>query len=547
MYWTGEENPSRLKKLEGFSFARHLTEPELPAPSLDRGKGHAVNVGNENTQSLWMDSEPVAAPRYSGKLRVDVAVIGSGIAGLSVAFELIERGLSVAVIDRGKIARGMTSRTTAHLAPICDDGATEITKIRGEEMARLAWESQAAGVDRIEEIVAGHTIECHFRRLNGYLFPGPGTTQADLDEEMKAQRKCGVTVEKVHGIPGLAELKDTGVLRYSDQATFNPARYLRAIAETILGKGGKLFADTVVTEIEEADGAVTVKMLNGETLQCGACVVATNSPINDRLALHSKMAPYRTYAMAFTIPKDALPDALYWDTMDPYHYVRQETGPGTVNYLIAGGGDHKSGEADDAFARYDAIEAWTRRLFPQVGKETHRWSGQVLDTIDYSSFTGINPGNRNVYVHTGDSGQGMTHGAMAGLLIPDLITAGQSRWQACYEPSRKPLRAITNYARENMTAIKNFAEYVAPGEIASYDELDRGKGAIVREGLRKVAAYRDTNGKLHKCSAVCTHLGCHVHWNSLERCWDCPCHGSQFDIDGTALNAPAVSPLEKLD
>jgi Rieske Fe-S protein len=251
--------------------------------------------------------------------------------------------------------------------------------------------------------------------------------------------------------------------------------------------------------------------------------------------------------MCFTIPKDVLPDALYWDTMDPYHYVRQETGPGSVNYLIAGGGDHKSGEADDAFARFDAIEAWTRRMFPSVGKETHRWSGQVLDTIDYCAFSGVNPGSRHVYVHTGDSGQGLTHGAMAGLLIPELIVNGKSKWQEIYEPSRKPVRAITNFARENMTAIKNFAEYVAPGEIASYDELKKGQGAIVREGLRKVAAYRDTNGKLHKCSAVCTHLGCHVHWNSLERCWDCPCHGSQFAIDGTALNAPAVTALEKLD
>jgi Rieske Fe-S protein len=299
--------------------------------------------------------------------------------------------------------------------------------------------------------------------------------------------------------------------------------------------------------VNDGDGAVTIRTANGNTVEAGSAVVATNSPINDRVALHSKMAPYRTYAMAFTIPKGALPDALYWDTMDPYHYVRQETGPGAVNYLIAGGGDHKSGEADDAFARYDAIEAWTRRIFPQVGKETHRWSGQVLDTIDYTAFCGRNPGSKNVYVHTGDSGQGMTHGAMAGLLIPDLITSGGSKWAETFDPSRKPLRAITNFARENMTAIKNFAEYVAPGEISSYDDLERGKGAIVREGLRKVAAYRDQNGKLHKCSAVCTHIGCHVHWNSLERCWDCPCHGSQFDIDGTALNAPAVSPLERLD
>lgn len=505
-----------------------------------------MNVGNEKTQSLWMDLEPVHAPRYSGNLRVDAAIIGSGIAGLSVAYELLERGLTVAVIDRGKIARGMTARTTAHLAPVCDDGAAEIIKIRGEATAKLAFESQAAGVDRIEAIVSDLKIACNFRRLDAFLFPGPNTKQADLNDELRAARKCGVDGDKVKGI-ALATLSDTGCLRYRNQAALHPARYLRALAETIAARGGRLYADSVVVAVEEADDAVTVRMQDGSTLQCASAVVATNSPINDRFALHSKMAPYRTYAMAFTIPKGTLPDALYWDTMDLYHYVRQETGPGTVNYLITGGEDHKTGEADDASFRYEALEAWTRRLIPALGRETHRWSGQVLDTVDYSAFCGRNPGDRNVYVHTGDSGQGMTHGAMAGLLIPDLITSGKSKWAEVYEPSRKPLRAVTNFARENITALKNFAEYVAPGEVSSCDEIKHGAGAIVREGLRKVAAYRDQNGKLHKCSAVCTHLGCHVHWNSLERCWDCPCHGSQFDIDGTALNAPAVAPLERLD
>ena len=506
-----------------------------------------MNVGNERTQSLWMAVEPIKAPRHSGKLKVDVVVIGSGIAGLSVAYELILRGLSVAVVDRGKIAQGMTARTTAHLAPVCDDGATEIIKVRGEEMARLSWQSQAAAIDRIEEIVSDLRIQCNFRRLDAYLFPGPDTTQADLDKELKAQRKCGADATKVQGVPRLPLLKGVGTLLYRNQAAFHPARYLRAVAEAIVANGGKLFADSAVSHVEENAGGVTVTMLNGGTITCGACVVATNSPINDRMALHSKMAPYRTYAMAFTIPKDALVDALYWDTLDPYHYVRQETGPGKINYLIAGGADHKTGEADDAAARFEAIEAWTRRLFPKVGRATHRWSGQVLDTIDYSAFCGVNPGNKNVYVHTGDSGQGITHGAMAGLLISDLITTGKSEWQAVYDPSRKPLRGISNFARENLTAIKNFAEYVAPGEISSYDELEPGKGAIVREGLSKIAAYRDVKGKLHKRSAVCTHLGCHVHWNTLERCWDCPCHGSQFDVDGAAINGPAITALKTVD
>jgi Rieske Fe-S protein len=169
-----------------------------------------------------------------------------------------------------------------------------------------------------------------------------------------------------------------------------------------------------------------------------------------------------------------------------------------------------------------------------------------MDPIDYSAFIGRNPGNDRIYISTGDSGQGITHGVLASILLSDLITKGESPWAEFYEPSRKTLTAAMNFASENLTVVKNFAEYVAPGELGSVDELKPGRGAIIRQGLKKIAAYRDDKGKLYKCSAVCTHVGCHLHWNSLEVCWDCPCHGSQFAVDGAVLNGPAVAPLEKL-
>jgi Rieske Fe-S protein len=272
-------------------------------------------------------------------------------------------------------------------------------------------------------------------------------------------------------------------------------------------------------------------------------VVATNAPINDRYAIHSKQAPYRTYAMAFSVPKKALPDGLYWDTLEAYHYVRLQPGTGQSDILIVGGADHKTGEADDADARFLALEAWMRNLLPALGKELHRWSGQILDTIDYAGFIGLNPGSKRTFVSTGDSGQGITHGAVAGILISDLILKGESPWMNVYDPSRKSIKAAGAFVSENLSVPKNFAEYVAPGERSSWDELKPGEGAIVRKGLSKIAAYRDDTGNLYLRSAACPHLGCHVHWNSFERCWDCPCHGSQFAPNGTALNGPAFSPL----
>ena len=281
------------------------------------------------------------------------------------------------------------------------------------------------------------------------------------------------------------------------------------------------------------------------TINAGKAVVATNSPISDRFALHTKMAPYRSYAMAFSIRRGALPDALYWDTEDPYHYVRLQPGEGKQDIAIVGGEDHKSGEADDGMERFARLEKWVRPLIPALEEVTHRWSGQVLDTIDYCGFIGRDPGSEHIFVHTGDSGQGITHGVTGAMLNAALILDGESQWTQVYAPERKPVRAAWNYLSENTTVVRNFAEYVAPGERSSADDLNPGEGTILRQGVEKIAAYRDDKGALHLNSAACTHVGCHLHWNSFETCWDCPCHSSMFDVSSHPINAPAIGPLAK--
>ncbi|WP_064684417.1 FAD-dependent oxidoreductase [Rhizobium bangladeshense] len=506
-----------------------------------------MNASDERTMSLWSDIEvaPDAAPLARNE-DFDVVVVGSGIAGMSIAYELAAAGQKVAVLDRGRIGGGMTARTTAHLASICDDYFSELIDLRGEELARLYFQSHSAAIARIEAIQAAEHISCDFRRLDGFLFPASGGAEADLQREFEAGLKIGIAVEEVANLP-LAGHADTPALRYPDQATFHPLKYLRGLAAGIRARGGTLYSETIVDKVEETAGGVRVGTNSGLTVTARWAIVATNSPINDRVALHTKQAPYRTYAMAFEIARGIVPDGLYWDTEDPYHYVRLHPGDDESDFLIVGGEDHKTGTADNADDRFAALTSWIRKLVPDLGAETHRWSGQVMETIDYAGFIGRNPGNERLFVITGDSGEGMTHGVVASLLISEVILRGDSPWRELYEPSRKTVSAVGHYLAENATMIKNFAEYVAPGEIESVDRLRPGEGAIVREGMTKIAAFRSDDGTLHRRSATCTHVGCHVHWNSLERCWDCPCHGSHFAVDGTVLNAPAVSPLPKID
>ena len=511
-----------------------------------------MNARREKTRSLWLNVKVEStAPRYAGTQTCDTVVIGSGIAGLSVAYELVTRGQKVMVLDRGAIAGGMTSRTTAHLAPICDDGLSALINLRGEKIAGLFQQSQEAAVSRIEEIVDQNGIDCNFRRLDAYLFPAMGTDAKDArdqrQKEFDAARKVGAAAELVTGVP-LNGFEKAPVLRYPNQATFHPLRYLRGVARAIRDNGGLIFANSAVVAVDEmSTGGVRVTTESGGMIDASTAVVASNSPINDRFELHTKMSPYRSYAMAFTLPRGDLPDALFWDTGDPYHYVRLNPGPGSIDYLIAGGADHKSGEADDGDIRFEAIEAWIRSLIPTLGKEVTRWSGQVLDTIDYCAFIGRNPGSKSVYVVTGDSGQGITHGALAGLLLKDLVFGQPCPWADVYDPERKPLSGLVNYVRENLAAVKNLAGYVLPGDLTSTDDLAPGHGGILRKGVQKIAACRDMAGRLHLHSAVCTHAGCEVAWNSTEQCWDCSCHGSHFAPDGVVLNGPATLPLQPVE
>ena len=504
-----------------------------------------MNVGDERSKSLWMETDVAPdAPALKSDVTCDTVVVGSGIAGLSTAYELSGLGQEVVVLDRGKIGAGMTARTTAHLAPNPDAGFKAMIDRRGVDIAKEFYQSQAVSIDRIETIQQAESIDCEFRRVDAFLFPGPQTSQDEIDAERDAAKQAGMPVEMANGLPFKGH-EQTRCLRYPNVAAFHPTKYLRGLARCITARGGKLYADTAAMEAEEKDGEITLSTEGKPKVRAKYAVIATNSPIVDKYELHTKEAPYRTYAMALELPRGALSDALWWDTLDPYHYVRVARGT-ERDYVIVGGADHKSGEANDMDVRFDALEAWMRNLVPQLGRVTHRWSGQVLNTIDFSSFTGVNPGSENVYVHTGDSGQGLTHGVVASLIISQAIMGKRALWQKTYAPERKTASALSTFISENVTAVKNFAEYIAPGEVGSYDELKPGEGGIVRDGMKKVAAFRDERGRLHACSAACTHVGCHLHWNGYERCWDCPCHGSQFSIDGEVLNGPAIFPLEKV-
>lgn len=495
--------------------------------------------------SIWMaTANTPLQSRLRESIRTDVCIVGAGIAGLTTAYLLGREGRSVVVLDDGLVGGGMTGRTTAHLTNAYDDRYTEIEKLHGAEASQLTAESHTAAIEKISEIVSREKIDCDFEWLDGFLFPATPDHLKLLDDELAASHRAGlVGVEKVARAP--IDSFDTGVsLRFPRQAQFHPLKYMNGLARAIIRDGGRIFLETHATKIE-AGHSVLIETSHGPVLKGEVAVVATNTPVNDRVAIHTKQAPYVTYVIGVQVPKDSITRALYWDTAEPYHYVRLQTEDG-YDVLIVGGEDHKTGQANDGHERFARLEQWTRERFPQALEVQFRWSGQVMEPVDGLAFIGRNPlDDDNLYIATGDSGQGMTHGTIAGMLLTDLIQGRKNRWEDLYNPSRMKLKSLPEYASENLNVAGQYADYVTAGDISSEAELKPGEGAIMREGISKVAVYRDDNGQVHKRSAVCPHLGCIVAWNSTERTWDCPCHGSRYSAEGRVYQGPANTDLSE--
>ena len=506
-----------------------------------------------HTTSVWMAADVPDLPVLSHDLRTSVCIVGAGIAGLTTAYLLARAGRAVVVIDDGPIGGGETGRSTAHITAALDDRYVEIEKLHGSEGARIAAESHTAAINRIESISSLEDIDCDFERLDGYLFLGGGDDRKLLEEELDAAHRAGLAdVELIDRVP-VGSFDSGPALRFPRQAQFHPLKYLNGLARAIVRDGGSLYSGTHAESIQDGEPA-TITTSEGHVITADSIVVATNSPVNDWVILHTKQSAYRTYVIAARIPRGSVPRALYWDTPDPYHYIRlQEVDPlldpaRREELLIVGGEDHKTGQADDADERFRCLEEWTRQRFPTIGNIDFRWSGQIMEPVDYMGFIGKNPGtDQHIFIATGDSGNGITHGTIAGILLTDLILGRKNPWVKLYDPSRVTLRATGDFLKENLNVAGQYSDWATGGEVDSYDQIAPGAGAVVRRGMKKIAVYRDEQGNIHERSATCTHLYCIVAWNSAERTWDCPCHGSRFDPYGQVVNGPAITPLAEVE
>ena len=510
-----------------------------------------LTSGSHDT--AWINTvEPLAYSKLMENLDPDVVVIGGGIAGVTTAYCLSRSGKKVVILEDGFIGSGETGRTTAHLVTALDDRYYELEHTFGEKKASLIAESHREAIDFIEHTSRTEQIPCDFKRVDGYLFLHPSDKEESITKELEAATKAGLQVEEVNFMPGMPE-HEGRCLRFLNQAQFHPLKYLKGLCEAIRKNGGAIYTNTHAKEIDHT-GVLTDE---GFRINAKHIVVATNTPVNNLVVMHLKQYAYRTYVIAAKIKKGSLPECLWWDTGDftanenipPYHYVRTQNLDDDHDLLIIGGEDHATGLADidsrPEEERYAALENWAKQNF-KSGEILYRWSGQVMEPMDGLAYMGRNPMDQNnVYIITGDSGNGMTHATIGALLIDDLINNRENKFEDLYDPSRfKAISAGSVFFKEFVGGFRNYMK--AKKKDAKDNELDTlrvNEGKIIELSGKKYGVFCDENNELHFVGTECTHLKCTVRWNNDEKSWDCPCHGSRFSYEGKVLNGPANTGL----
>ena len=511
------------------------------------------------TQSYWIDSSSVSRyPALDRDLTVDTLVIGAGITGLTAAYLLKRSGQRVAVIDRRRCGGVDSSLTTAHLTCVTDVDLSKLVKHFGRDHAWAAWDAGLAAIEQIDRIVRTEDLDCEWTWVSGYKHAPPGATRderATLQEEAQLAADLGFEARYLDAVPFFG----TPGIEYSGQAKFHPRKYLAALAKLIDGDGSHVFEHTESEEVTDgsrqsgedgkADAPLSVTA-GGHTISCGYVVIATHTPLMGKtdlpsaIGLQTKLYLYTSYVLGGKLPKDVVPEACFWDTADPYHYLRIDPHRG-FDYAIFGGQDHKTGQVSDTEGCFAALEREARSRLPGL-QISHRWSGQVVETNDGLPFIGETSSKQ--FAATGYAGNGMTFGTLAGMMAHDRATGRNNPWARLFDPGRTTIVGGTwDYIKENI----DYPYYLLRDRFTGADArtlraVRRGEGRIVELDGRKVAVYRTERGKTALLSPTCTHMGCQVAWNDAEHTWDCPCHGSRFTPTGEVLAGPAETPLERV-
>lgn len=494
--------------------------------------------------SPWLDRSKASTwPSLAADRTCEVAVIGGGIVGVATAYQLALGGAKVILLEARRIGSGVTGNSSAKLSALQGGVYSRQFEDFGADVARQYADLNLGGIALIDEVARAHDIDCSFVRRSAFDFTELSTNVPKLEAEHEAAAQAGLVtrLEDSTDLP----FKVAGALELEAQAQIDPVAWVRGVAGLLPEMGSAVFEDTRVTAVDNGRGC-RISTDTGFSLTAERVVLATHAPILDRGLFFARLDSQRSYCVAGRI-KGKLPRGMYLSVDDPLRSIRPfapgETEPKTV--LVSGEG-HRVGTGNPA-ERYATMTAYLQRQFG-VAEPSHRWSAHDEISPDRLPFIGpVHPGNDRIMVATGFSKWGLAAGAGSAMLLADRLSGIETTAASIFNPGRLNLRqSAGSLIRHNAEVGVSFAADRVRKR-ASAEDLGPGEGAVVGKGLSQHAVHRDEQGKLHRLSARCTHLGCIVSWNGAESTWDCPCHGSRFEADGSVLQGPAVKPLEPVE
>lgn len=495
-------------------------------------------------RSVWLETSPATVyPALGDRLRVDVAVVGGGITGLTTALLLKQRGCRVAVLERHRVATGTTGFSTAKVSSLHGLTYARLLREQGEHKARMYGEANQAAIDKVRGLVEALAIDCDFTSSQAYTYTERDDGVGDIEAESEAAARLGLPASFTTTTDLPYEVR--AAVRFERQAHLDPYRYCLGLARAVDGDGSVVLEDTEAVDVDEQPDRAVVRTPRGE-VECDQVVLATLLPFVDLGGFFAKAEPSRSYAMAVRID-GPVPQGMYLSADSPTRSLRPLT-LASGNGLILGGASHPTGQDDDTPGFYEDLESWARQTFPVLSVD-HRWSAQDYVPVDGVPYVGRSPRMTRTAVATGFKKWGITNGTAAAMLLADLLSERDNPWLEVFDATRiGDAATVKSLVAQNLEVGKRFVEdQVKRLALPRLDELPPGQGALVDIDGRAVAAYRDDRGDVHAVSPTCTHLACTVHWNAAELTWDCPCHGSRFTPAGEVIEGPAVRNLEPIE
>lgn len=493
------------------------------------------------TTSYWERTakKETYAP-LSKDTETEFLIIGGGITGLMTAWNLMQAGKKPIIVEADRIGSGVTGYTTAHLNVSVDTEYGEVANGHGKEAAKLMAEAVQLAIELVGQVDKAHNLGANYKKLKAYIYAETTDQILELQQELKAAREAGVQAEEIEDNAGLP-YPTAMMVRFDNNARFHPLKFLYGLAEVLRSAGVQIYEQSRVEKHTEKDDHVEITLATGAMVRAKKVVLATHSPIFMH-PVHTRMAPYRSYAIAVRTKKP-VPDNLYYDMRDPYNYVRKEED----DVVIIGGADHKTGQTEDETTHLENLKAWAEEHFG-IAEYLASWSAQVFEPADRLPFIGKSVTHKRIYYGSGYSGDGTLWGTFAGYLLSDLLLEKENKFEKLFSPARLNIKAeAAEFLKENLNVAKEFIVERFRSDTDDVKQIPNGEGRIVRQGIKQFAVYRDEQGGVHALDPTCRHMGCVVQWNTLERSWDCPCHGGRYKATGEQLEGPPASGLKKAE